>query len=410
MEGIKILSGDNGYDIFADMIGLNQLEKAERKKILDQSFMPFKVTDSYAKLIAKTKEPYKTQLINIVLPPKGEKKFIGRFDPYGNRTYRQVDTSFLQHKYDKTLLFHIDDFCISNCQFCYKVNEIRHEKPPIKNLDQKLLLTLDYLEKNPQVDNVLITGGDPAFRKTSELVNVIGKILQSKNVRIVRFATKGLTFEPKRFLDNELLSFFKSANERYGKQVCIIVQINHPSEFSDETTEAIYQLQQAGVQLRGQPAIIRGVNDSVETLTLLQRKFMDHKILSYYLTVFMPVRGVEQYGLPLDEAFENIAASKRQLGGLEKKGILLSSHDFGKFEVCGFYPSIESPQKIILKWHQAVAAKYLPERLKELIPTMPEDLLILDYEKGKMYCIDHVFMKNNLPYFNSDGVLMNTYS
>ena len=137
----------------------------------------------------------------------------------------------------------------------------------------------------------------------------------------------------------------------------------------------------------------------------LQRKFLDNRIISYYFTVFMPVRGVEQYGLSLDEAYRNVAESKRHLSGLEKKGTLLASHDFGKLEICGFYPTAEVPQKIVLKWHQAAMSEYLPASLKDAVPTRPEDIMVLDYRKGQMFCVDHVFRENGLPYFGSDGEL-----
>ncbi len=406
MASLKVLSGVQGFEDFADKVGISGEERVQRREALKQSFMPFKVTEHYTDLIASQTEPYRTQLTNIVLPPTGEKPFRGRFDPYGNKSYRK-DQAFIQHKYDKTLLLHIDDFCISNCQFCYKVNEIRHETTENVGLDEKIDSALGYLTLHPEIDNVLFTGGDPAsFRRTSQLTELIGRLISHDNVRTVRFATKGLAYDPARFLDGELLQFFSEINERPRKQVSIISQINHPAEMDKTSEEAIRQLQSVGVQIRGQPAIIRGVNDSVDTLIDLQRRFLDNKVISYYLTVFMPVRGVEQYGLPLDEAFRNVAESKRHLSGLEKKGVLLTSHDFGKFEINGFYPTPEEPEKIVLKWHEATMSKNLPESLKTRIPTRPEDILILDYDEGEMYCIDHVFERNNLPFFNSNGELV----
>jgi|GEM_PF-2203802 len=404
MMKIELLAGKKGFEVFARIVGFSEEEKEERRALLEQSYMPFKVTEYYARLIAEQTEPYRTQMINVVLPPPGAKPFQGRFDPYGNRAYRQDDTSFLQHKYKKTLLLHIDDYCIANCQFCYKVNEIRHEEHEHKKINDKLHMALQYLEKHPHVDNILLTGGDPAsFRKTAELNELLGALLDVPTVRLVRFATKGLAYYPERFLDEELLAFFRQVKDREGKQVSVISQFNHPGEFSAIAVKATRALQEAGVQVRGQPAIIRGVNETVDTLVELQRKFLDHQIISYYMTVFMPVRGVEQYALTLDEAFRNVAESKRNLGGLEKKGVLLTSHDFGKFEICGFYPNSRQPEKIVLKWHQAVAPQYLPDRLKELVPTLPEDILLLDYKPGEMYCLDHVFKHNGLPYIDERG-------
>jgi lysine 2,3-aminomutase len=407
LKDVAVLSELAGYYQLAKKLDLSNEETHAREKALKESFMPFKVTKYYADLIAAQSEPYKTQMLNIVSPPPlGEKPFKGRFDPYGNKSYRQDERAFLQHKYHKTLLLHIDNFCISNCQFCYKVNEIRHEVVKSASIDEKVDLALEYVSENPEIDNVLFTGGDPAsFRRTVDLTNLIGRLISHPNIRVVRFATKGLAYDPERFLDSDLLNFFSEVNNQPGKQVSVIAQINHPGEMSLISCKALNALRSVGVQVRGQPALIKGVNDDPNTLVDLQRKFLDNQIISYYLTVFMPVRGVEQYALPLDEAFSKVATSKRQLSGLEKKGVLLSSHDFGKFEICGFYPSTEKPEKIVIKWHQAARSKYLPQRLKDKVPTQPEDILILDYQKDKMYCIDHVFEFNDLPFCNSDGDL-----
>jgi lysine 2,3-aminomutase len=407
MGSLRILAGEQGFREFAERVELSEGETTERRRLLRESYMPFKVTAYYADLIESQEEPYRTQLINIVLPAPGPKPFKGRFDPYGNKVYRQDSRAFLQHKYRKTLLLHIDDFCVSNCQFCYKVNEIRHEQVKPAGIDEKVDMALEYLDEHPEVNNVLFTGGDPAaFRATKDLTKLIGRLIAHENIRLVRFATKGLAYDPERFLDEDLLAFFERTNAEAGKQVSVIAQINHPAEMSETSARALRALRDVGVQVRGQPALIKGVNDSVETLIDLQRRFLDNQVISYYLTVFMPVRGVEQYALLLDEAFRTVAESKRQLSGLEKKGVLLTSHDFGKFEICGFLPTPEAPEKIVLKWHQAAMSQYLPESLKAAVPTRPEDLLVLNYQRGSMYNIDQVFQGNGLPYINSENELV----
>jgi KamA family protein len=407
MAELRILSGLDGFDRFMAIVGVGGDEVSRRRSLVAASLMPFKVTQHYADVIAATPEPDRTQLINIVVPPDTERPFVGRFDPYGNVRVRQDTTNYIQHKYEKTLLLHIDDFCVANCQFCYKVNEIRHERVPALTYDAKLRTSLSYLDAHPEIDNVLFTGGDPAsFRTTRELVDLISGLLSHKNIRAVRFATKGLAYDPERFMDPVLLKFFDGTRGNYGKQVSIIAHVNHPAEFSGRTATAIRMLQDVGVQIRAQPAMVRGVNDSVDTLIRLQRAFLDLKLISYYMTVFMPVRGVEQYAIRLHDAFAAFAESKRHLSGLEKKGVLLAAHDFGKLEICGFLPSAESPEYIVLKWHQAAMPQYLPAELRKRIMTRPEDVLVLRYEPLHTYCVDHLFAYNNLPYFDSDGRLL----
>lgn len=399
--------GAKGFEAFAGHVGLTADEREERRALLAESYMPFRVTRYYADLIRAQEEPYRLQLLNIVLPPPGTKKFRGRFDPYGNRHARSASTSFLQHKYPRTLLLHIDDFCVANCQFCYKVNEIRVERHEAWSYRDKLSMALDYLSAHTEIDNVLLSGGDPAsFRKTEDLVTIMTRLLESPRVRFVRFATKGLAYEPSRFLDPALLAFFEHVNHGTPKQIQLIVQLNHPAEISPETERALKAVRAAGVQVRGQPALIAGVNDSASTLAALQRRFLDVQIVAYYITVFMPVRGVEQYGLPLHRAFGVVAASKRELGGLEKKGVLVASHDFGKLEVCGFHPTPEAPRQIILKWHQVARPELLPAGLRARVSCRPEDVLILDYEPESTFCVDDVFRFNGLPYHDSDNGLV----
>jgi lysine 2,3-aminomutase len=119
MVRVNTFRGAQGFEDFCDLVGIDGEERTLRREALATSHMPFKVTESYAELIAGQDEPYKTQMTNIVVPPVGVQRFSGRFDPYGNKRVRQEDRAFLQHKYEPTLLVHIDDFCISNCQFCY---------------------------------------------------------------------------------------------------------------------------------------------------------------------------------------------------------------------------------------------------------------------------------------------------
>ncbi len=400
-----IFQGDQGLDEFAAYVGLEANDLEQRRAMLKQSFMPFRVTEYYADLIRRQDEPYRGQLLNVVLPPLKPKPFQGRFDPYGNTGARQEEEVFLQHKYMRTLLLHIDNFCVANCQFCYKVNEIKHERTPALSFLRKVEHAVEYLRKHPEVDNVLVSGGDPAsFRKTGDIIGLVEQLLSVPTVRFVRLATKGLAYHPERFLDDILLEAFKRLNTP-RKRVLIISQFNHPAELTGLAKDAIEALRSVDVEIRGQPALIRGVNDSVETLVDLQRAFFTLGIISYYITVFMPVRGVEQYGLLLHEAFRLVTASKRELNGLEKKGVLLASHDFGKLEICGFLDSAEHPDRILLKWHQVGMPNLLPAELRAKVPTREGDVLNLEYDPISHYCVDHVFRANGLPYQNEEGNL-----
>jgi lysine 2,3-aminomutase len=402
---IEVLRGVEGFAEFSHHIGLSEESAAQRKQLLDRSFMPFAVTRYYADLIKSQTGPDREQLLNIILPFAGEPRFVGRFDPYGNRTYRQTEEPFIQHKYSPTMLLHIYDICISNCQFCYKVNEIRHENRNEPGIKGKVDAAIAYLHSHPEVNNVLFSGGDPAAMNVPMLMHCLERLLAVETIRLVRFATKVVAYQPDYFQQENLLEFVSRYREVPGKQIGIIAQINHPAELSETSSRSIRALQQRGVTIRGQPTLARGVNDDVETLVRLHQRFLDLRIIPYYFTVFMPVRGVEQYALLLHHAYDIYAKARSRLNGLEKKGVLLASHDFGKFEICGFLPDRLRPRQIILKWHEAAMAKFLPEALRARIPHDSDDVFVLDYDPDTGYCLDHVFRINGLPYFDCDGII-----
>lgn len=391
---MKIFAGVKGFDEFCDFIGMGETEKEIRKKVLLESNMPFQVNDYYASLIRDAAGNEKEQLLNIVVPPIAKKPFEGRFDPYGNTKYRQEDKIYLQHKYKQTLLVHINNACFCRCQFCYKVNEVNNDESFFykKIADD----AVEYVIAHPDVNNVLLTGGDPMMLPNEALIYILEEFCKLPQIRGIRVATKALSFNPQRFYDENLLALFSKCNAE-GKHISVVAQISHPAEFSSIMEEAVRKIQKTGASIRSQPVLAHGINDNLDTLTKLFQKAYDNKIIPYYLVLFMPVRGVEQYAIPIDEAYKIVSRLSAELSGLEKKSTFITANDFGKFEICGFLPSVDNPEEIILKWHQIVNEKYLPKVFTEKVSTDPFSLLKMKYEKGKIYNIDDVFEYNHIP-------------
>ena len=389
--------GEAGFNEFATFIGLSDSETEARAEALSRSYMPFRVTSHYADLIRNARGNDRNELLNIVLPPAGKGAFEGRFDPYGNLVYSDDAHAFLQNKYPKTLLVHMTDYCSAHCQFCYKVSEIRVSHASAAAEEKKIDATLRFLDANPAIDNILFTGGDPGSIKPQKLARYIRRLIDHPSIRVLRFATKSIVFEPSILANPELCQLFAEIHRNIGKQVTVIAQINHPAEFSAETAETLRTLRRADVLVRGQPAVVKGVNDKADVLSRLMRAFNDHRIVAYYFTLFMPVRGVEQYGVPIHDGHAAFQLASGNVNGLEKKGVLLISHDFGKVEVVGFSEPGADDRKIILRWHEVAAPKYLPPGLLEAIPHHMGDVFELHYPPGGAYSFDQLLQFNGLP-------------
>src|SRR5690606_17649035 len=77
--------------------------------------------------------------------------------------------------------------------------------------------------------------------------------------------------------------------------VVMVLHSNHANEFDAALGNAVLRLRQAGITLLNQTVLLRGVNDSLETLISLSETLGDHGILPYYLHVLDHVKGAQHF-------------------------------------------------------------------------------------------------------------------
>jgi lysine 2,3-aminomutase len=142
---------------------------------------------------------------------------------------------------------------------------------------------LQYIASNPVINDIVISGGDSYSLMPHHLRLIGDRLLAIPHVRRFRIATKGLCVSPSRTLDpeddwtDELISLVKRGRE-CGKQIALHTHFNHPSEFSWVSREASQKLFANGVTVRNQSVLLKGVNDSVETMGSLIRELADNNI------------------------------------------------------------------------------------------------------------------------------------
>jgi lysine 2,3-aminomutase len=162
---------------------------------------------------------------------------------------------------------------------------------------------LEYIASNPVISDVVISGGD-SYSLAPEHLRLIGdRLLAIPHVRRFRIATKGLCVVPSRTLDpedawtDELIALVKRAKE-CGKHIALHTHFNHPNEFSWVTREACQKLYVNGVVIRNQSVLLKGVNDTVETMGALIRELADNNIT--------PVSTSDSYSFPFPSLLDSI--------------------------------------------------------------------------------------------------------
>jgi lysine 2,3-aminomutase len=126
------------------------------------------------------------------------------------------------------------------------------------------------------------------------------------NIRRLRLATKGPAVLPQKILTDhawtDALTRLVEQGRRLHKEVALHTHFNHPEEITDITRQAMDLLFERGITVRNQSVLQRGVNDSVETMTLLVKRLGHVNVHPYYVYMHDLVKGVEDLRTSLDTA------------------------------------------------------------------------------------------------------------
>lgn len=215
----------------------------------------------------------------------------------------------LQHKYRETVLFFpsAGQVCHSYCTFCFRWAQFVGDKD-LKIAARESGQLCDYLRANPQVTDVLITGGDPLVMKTRNLRACIEPLLSPEfaHVRSIRIGSKALSFWPQRFVTDEdaddLLALFEQI-QAAGKHLAIMAHYNHWRELEPPVArEAVRRLRATGAQIRAQGPLLAHINDDPAVWARLWQTQVELGIIPYYMFVERDTGASHYFEVPLVRA------------------------------------------------------------------------------------------------------------
>jgi len=318
---------------------LNDQERYELQEVVEK--FEFRSNDYYQALI-DWDDPH-DPIRRIVIPSQEELMAWGRLDASDEETYTKVPG--LEHKYEFTALLLVNDVCGAYCRFCFRKRLFMDENDEVV---RDVSEGIQYIREHPEINNVLLTGGDPMIMSTAKLENIIRPLREIEHVQIIRIGSKMPVFNPYRVInDPSLLEMF----ERYSlpdRNIYIMAHFNHPRELTKAAIEAMNLLRKAGAVTVNQTPLIKGINEDPDVLAELFNKLSYAGIPPYYLFICRPTLGNKTYAVPIEEAFEIFEKARMQCSGLAKRARLVMSHSTGKIEVIG-----KTDTQVYMRYHRA---------------------------------------------------------
>ena len=205
----------------------------------------------------------------------------------------------LLHKYRNRALLIVKGGCAINCRYCFRRHFPYQDNRGNKAVWQK---NLDYIAAHTELNEVILSGGDPLMAKDNELEWLISAIAAIPHIKRLRIHTRLPVVIPARVTDG-LCTLLASTR----LQVVMVTHINHANEIDAPFSEAVRALKQVGVTMLNQAVMLKGINDSVDAQVALSESLFDAGILPYYLHVLDKVQGSAHFHIADSEA-KNIMA------------------------------------------------------------------------------------------------------
>ncbi|MGC8944445.1 MAG: KamA family radical SAM protein [Minisyncoccia bacterium] len=266
--------------------------------------LEFKITKHLKKLAQKS-EAIRKQFY----PSKEENKLEGKsFDPLKEESRSPVKG--LIHRYPNRVLVLLTLNCAAYCRFCFRRRVVSDIQKGSLN-ERDLNRMVSYLKKHPQIKEVIISGGDPLTQpKLLELF--LRKIVNLKQIKIIRIGTRLPVSDPQRINDN-LLRVLRLIKKQ---PLYILLHFEHPDEITKETRGAIKKLRSLNAILLSQSVFLKGINDDVKILDKLFTELLSLGIKPYYIFHNDEPKGTKHFTVDFKKEIQIMTKLRERLSGL----------------------------------------------------------------------------------------------
>jgi lysine 2,3-aminomutase len=229
-------------------------------------------------------------------------------DPIGDAAHSPVEG--IVHRYSDRVLLKLLHVCPVYCRFCFRREMVGPGADQV--LSKSALATaLAYIAARPEIWEVILTGGDPLALSPRRLAEVMQALGQIPHVRILRIHTRVPVVDPGR-IDGAVVQALIVP----GKTTYVALHANHPREMSRDAEAAIARLVDGGIAMVSQSVLLAGVNDNIETLAALMRRFVELRVKPYYLHHGDLAPGTSHLRVDLARGRALVSALRAKVSGL----------------------------------------------------------------------------------------------
>ena len=230
-------------------------------------------------------------LLRQVLPIREENDVLDGFggDPVGDNA-STIAPGLLQ-KYARRALVITTGVCGIHCRYCFRREfDYSAASKGLSLQSETWQPAVDQLAARKEIDEVILSGGDPLTLSDLKLDRLLSAIEAIPHVKRLRIHSRMPIVIPQRVTDR-LVNRLRSGR----LAAWMVVHCNHANEIDRGVEAALSKMIDGGIPVLNQSVLLRGVNDSIETMESLCRRLVDLRVQPYYLFQLDRVTGAAHF-------------------------------------------------------------------------------------------------------------------
>ena len=216
---------------------------------------------------------------------------------------------------------------------------------------------IEYVRDHPEIRDVIVSGGDPLTLPAVKLRFFLENLAAIPHVDVIRIGTRVPVTLPQKLYDQELIDLLASA-----EKVWIQTHFNHPREITPEAARVCKALLRGGMPVNNHTVLMKGVNDTLETMRQLMRALLRIKVRPYYIFHCDPVIGAGHFRTSVWKGLEIMEGLRGHLSGLGIPTYVVDSpHGGGKIPLMPNYLVSASDDAVVLRNFEGMLVRYQAE-------------------------------------------------
>ena len=211
------------------------------------------------------------------------------------------------HRYPDRALLKPLLACPVYCRFCFRREQVGPDGGVLS--DAALEAAYAYLEAQPGIREVILTGGDPLILSPRRLGAILRRLGSIPHLEVLRIHTRAPVADP------ALVTTALAEALDIETPLFLCLHANHARELTPEVGASLRLLQRRGIPILGQTVLLAGVNDSEAILGDLFRAMLRMRIKPYYLHQLDAAPGTARFHVPPERGREILANLRGHISG-----------------------------------------------------------------------------------------------